>query len=611
MPTDADVTPADVIPAGVTPADVTPADVTPAGVTPAGVTPTGPQIHNPVLRGFYPDPSILRVADDYYLATSTFEWYPGVTLHHSRDLVHWRPMGGILTERRLLDLHGAGDSAGVWAPDLSYVDGQFYLVYTDVASFSNGYWDPQNYVITATDIAGPWSDPVPLHGHGFDASLFHDPDGSSWLLAMSADWRPGRDRFGGIEIQRFDRKTCRLSGEAVRIFEGTEAGLTEGPHIYRQNGWYYLVTAEGGTSWEHRVTVARSTDLLGPYQVDPAGSMLSSDGRPELTLQKAGHGSLVCTQGDQWYLAHLVARPYSPLGRCVLGRETAIQPVEWSTDGWPRVAGQVPAEQVPGPDLAPHPWPAEPATDHFDAAALAPRWSTLRRPATPDWLSLTERPSHLRVYGGQSPAGRQRPSLVARRVGAPACTLETVLEFDPTNHRQVAGVTGYYNTANWHYAYIARADDGRRMLQVLSSASGHRTDYPEASVDVSGSRRIGLRVTFDGPVLRFSYRLDDGSRPANASADQALAGVTPAGQALAGVAPAGQALAGVAPAGDGWRELPVELDATILSDEHAARIVSGEPEAWGFTGAFVGLWVQDIGVDGGYADFDYASYHEF
>jgi xylan 1,4-beta-xylosidase len=535
----------------------------------ADVTTAAPAIQNPVLRGFYPDPSILRVGEDYYLATSTFEWYPGVTVHHSRDLVHWRPLGGILTEQRLLDLRGAGDSCGVWAPDLSYVDGKFHLVYTDVASFLSGYWDPQNYLITATDIAGPWSDPVQLHGHGFDASLFHDVDGSSWLLSMTADWRTGRDPFAGIEIQRYDRAAARLVGDPVTIFTGTDAKLTEGPHLYRHDGWYYLVTAEGGTSWEHRVTVARSRDLLGPYSPDPAGPLLTSVDRPDLSLQKAGHGSLVRTPGGEWYLAHLVARPYTPLGRCVLGRETAIQRVDWPAGGWPAIDGQVPADVVAAPDLPVHPWPAEPATDDFDAPVLGPRWSTLRRPAGDDWVSLTERPGYLRVYGGQSPVGRQRPSLVARRVTATRCALETVVEFHPTTVRQLAGVTGYYNMANWHHLYLTRTDDGRRELQLLTSESGRRRAYPELNVDASGADRVGLRAVFDGPVLRFGYDL-----------------------------------------GDGWRDLPVDLDATILSDEHAARIVDGEPAAWGFTGAFVGLWVQDIGADGGYADFDSATYRE-
>ncbi|MBM7489209.1 xylan 1,4-beta-xylosidase [Micromonospora luteifusca] len=535
----------------------------------ANVATAARSIRNPVLAGFHPDPSILRVGDDYYLATSTFEWYPGVRVHHSRDLVNWRTLGGIITDRRLLDLRGCGDSNGVWAPDLTYHDGQFHLVYSDVASFASGYWDPQNFLVTAEDIAGPWSDPVKLHGRGFDAALFHDDDGTSWLLSMSADWRPGRDRFGGIEIQQYDRAARRLVGRPRLLFTGTPVGVTEGPHLYRHDGWYWLITAEGGTSWEHQVTVARSRELFGPYEVDPDGPLLSSVGRPDLRLQKAGHGSLVRTQGGEWYLAHLVGRPYSPLGSCVLGRETAIQRVEWPSDGWPLIAGGVPADEVVAPDLPAHPWPAEPATDDFDAAELGLCWSTLRRPATPDWIDLRSRPSHLRVHGGQSPVGRQAPSLVARRVEATHCSLETVVEFNPADHRQLAGITAYYNTLNWHHLYLTRADDGRAVLELLSSDNGRRTPYPDLSVDVSGVTRVGLRTVFDGPVVRFEYDL-----------------------------------------GAGWQRLPVDLDATILSDEHAALIIDGEPAAWGFTGAFVGLWVQDLGGDGVYADFDLATYRE-
>lgn len=541
-------------------------------------------IRNPVLPGFHPDPSILRVGADYYIATSTFEWYPGVRVHHSTDLVTWRPLRGLLDERRLLDLNGTGDSCGVWAPNLTHVDGRFYLVYSNVASFASGYWDPQNYLVWADDLAGRWSDPVALHARGFDASLFHDEDGTSWLLSMTADWRPGRDRFAGIQIQRYDREADRLLGAERVIFHGSGAGLTEGPNLYRKDGWYYLVTAEGGTSWEHRVTVARSRDLFGPYEVDPAGHLITSVGRPDLTLQKAGHGSLVSTPDGEWYLAHLVGRPYSPYGRCVLGRETALQRVEWDPSGWPRIPDGVPADEVSAPfgaqapaadlamaaDAAPPSGDAE--HDDFDAAVLGPNWSTLRRPGTEDWLDLTARPSYLRVYGGQSPVGRQRPSLVARRITAQRCVFEATMEFHPRNYRQLAGVTAYYNTRNWHYLYATADDDGRPVLEVLSCDTGRVTTYPACRVDLTGVERLRLRVTMDGPVVRLAYLLD-GSPDTD------------------------------------WRDLDLELDATILSDEHAARVVDGEPEAWGFTGAFVGLWVQDLGADGGYADFDAASYH--
>ncbi|XVV10037.1 glycoside hydrolase family 43 protein [Actinoplanes sp. CA-131856] len=546
-----------------------------AAATSGGGSTDHPLIRNPVLPGFHPDPSILRVGSDYYIATSTFEWYPGVRVHHSTDLVHWRPLGGILTERRLLDLTGAADSCGIWAPNLTYANGLFHLLYADVATFAGGYWDPRNYLVTAPSMAGPWSDPVALHGRGFDASLFHDDDGTTWMLSMRADWRPGRNRFAGIEIQQYDHLRRRLTGPARLIFSGTGAGLTEAPLVHRRDGWYYLITAEGGTSWEHQVTVARSRQLFGGYEVDPRGPLLTSAGRPELALQKAGHGSLVRTPAGEWYLAHLVARPYTPYGRCVLGRETALQKVEWPDGGWPRVHDGVPAELTPAPaGTAATPGPPSSEQfedDHFDAPELGANWSTLRRPATADWIDLSARPSHLRIRGGQSPMARLRPSLVARRVTARRCVFEAVCEFEPADFRQLAGITAYYNSRNWYYLHLTADDDGAAVIGVLRCDSGRVTAVPGASAPLGDVRRVGLRLRLDGPDLSFAFTTTPGAET-------------------------------------GWRDLGPGFDATTLSDEYAATIVPGEPEAWGFTGAMVGLWVQDLGADGVHADFDRAVY---
>jgi xylan 1,4-beta-xylosidase len=529
-------------------------------------------IRNPVLPGFHPDPSIVRVGADYYIATSTFEWYPGVRVHHSTDLVEWQPLGGVLTERRLLDLAGTADSCGVWAPNLTYAHGLFHLLYTDVATFAGGYWDPQNYLVTAPTMDGPWSDPVVLHGRGFDASLFHDEDGTTWMLSMRADWRPGHNRFAGISIQRYDRDERRLTGPEHLIFEGTDAGLTEAPLIYRKDGWYYLMTAEGGTTWTHQVTMARSRDLLGGYEVDPNGPMLTSAGHPDLTLQKAGHGSLVQTPDGEWYLAHLAARPYTPTGRCVLGRETALQKVEWPEGGWPTIAGGVPAEVVPAPSTMSRPvLAAGTGDDDFDAPVLGPDWSTLRRPATPDWLDLSARRSHLRIHGGQSPMARHRPSLVARRVTSRRCTFEATCDFQPRNYRQLAGITAYYNSRNWYYLHVTADDDGRPVLDVLCCDSGRVTTPPGLRIPLRDVRRVGLRARLDGPALTFAWTADPDAESV-------------------------------------WHRLGRTFDATTLSDEYAVTIVPGEPETWGFTGAFVGLWVQDLGAEGGYADFDRAVY---
>ncbi len=224
-------------------------------------------IRNPILAGFNPDPSIVRVGDDYYIATSTFEWYPGVQIHHSRDLVHWRLLTRPLRRASQLDMRGDPDSCGIWAPCLTHADGTFYLVYTDVKRYGRtsqpgsagaSLRDFHNYVVTCDSIDGDWSDPVYLNSSGFDPSLFHDDDGRKYVLNMLWDHRPGKNRFGGIVLQEYSASRQQLVGERHLIFTGTAIGFTEAPHIYRRDGWYYLITAEGGTGWGHAVTLARS-----------------------------------------------------------------------------------------------------------------------------------------------------------------------------------------------------------------------------------------------------------------------------------------------------------------------------------------------------------------
>ncbi|USQ86192.1 glycoside hydrolase family 43 protein [Streptomyces phaeoluteigriseus] len=522
-------------------------------------------LRNPVLAGFEPDPCAVRVGDDYYLVTSTFEWYPGVRIHHSRDLLHWRCLGGALDSKRLLDLRGVPDSGGIWAPGLSYVDGLFHLVFTVVDTFGEGWKDVTNHLTTAPNAEGPWSDPVLLHSRGFDTSLFHDEDGSSWMLNMRFDWRPEHTSFAGVQLQPFDRVLRRPTGEPRMIFTGTAVGVTEGPHLYRKDGWYYLVTAEGGTGYDHQTTVARSRSVAGPYETDPAGPMITARHDPSLALQKAGHCSLVETQDGTWYAAHIVARPYSERGRCVLGRETALQPVRWSEDGWPRIEGGIPAVEVPAPALPPAPVPGVAETDRFDGPRLGPDWSTLRRPAGPDWVRLS--PGRLRISGGQSPGTRHAPSLVARRVTDPYCSLETEVTFEPFSLGHMAGLTAYYNTRNWHYLHLAVDDDGTRLVRLLSCEAGRTVLHPYRH-PLPSDEAVGLRAEFAGPALRFSCRSGDGR----------------------------------------FEDVPVDIDATTVSDEAADEFVDGQMRTLGFTGAMLGLWVHDLDSDGVHADFSHATY---
>ncbi|MDI1462656.1 family 43 glycosylhydrolase [Catellatospora sp. KI3] len=524
-----------------------------------------PQIPNPVLPGSHPDPSIVRVGDDFYLATSTFEWYPGVRVHHSRDLANWTPLGGVLDTARLLDLAGCPDSGGVWAPNLTHVDGLFHLVYSNVSTYSGGFTDCPNYLVTAASITGPWSDPVLLHARGFDASLHHDGD-TSWLLNLVHDWRPGYGGSAGLEAVRYDRATRRLTGEPVRIQLPPGAGWIEGPNLYRHGGWYYLLTADGGTGYDHQVSVCRSRELAGPYERDPGGPLLTARHRPDWPLQKAGHGSLVRAGDGDWYLAYLVARPEGRQGPCVLGRETAITAVSWTEDGWPTVVDGLPSLHAPSLLPPDHTGLSdESEVDEFDQAGLGPQWSTLRRPADPGWLSLTDRPSHLRIRGGRSPQSRTGQSLVARRVTQPRCSFEAVADFEPTAFQHLAGITAYYNSRNWHLLHLTADDTGARVLRAATRDRGVLTVHPAVAAPAAGPVHLGLDIR-DGEL---SFRFGGP---------------------------------------DGWRPFGEPLDATVLSDEHAVEFDGDQLGALGFTGAFVGLWVWDLTGRGHPADFDHAAY---
>jgi len=248
-------------------------------------------IQNPILPGFHPDPSICRVEDDYYIATSTFEWFPGVRIHQSRDLINWQFIGYVLSRESQLNMIGNQDSGGIWAPCLTFDNGIFYCIFTDAKAYCSPYDDVHNYLVTADSIEGPWSEPIYLNSSGFDPSLFHDDDGRKWLVNMVWDHRTGKNPFGGILLQEYSAKNEKLVGPITNIFKGSELGLTEAPHFYKKDGWYYLVTAEGGTSWDHAVTVARSKKIEGPYEIHPDNPILTSRYDTTLPLQRAGHAS--------------------------------------------------------------------------------------------------------------------------------------------------------------------------------------------------------------------------------------------------------------------------------------------------------------------------------
>jgi xylan 1,4-beta-xylosidase len=542
-------------------------------------------IRNPILPGFNPDPSIVRVGDDYYIATSTFEWFPGVQIHHSRDLVHWQLLTRPLNRASQLNMLGGPDSCGVWAPCLTHADGLFWLIYTDVKRYGRttvggaggaSLRDFHNYLVTSPRIDGDWSDPIYLNSSGFDPSLFHDQDGRKYLLNMLWDHRPGNNRFAGIVLQEYSVAESKLIGERTNIFKGTQLGFTEAPHLYRRDGWYYLLAAEGGTAWGHAVTMARSRKLAGPYELHPDTYILSARDRPDAPLQRAGHADLVETPNGETFMVYLCGRPLPNRGRCTLGRETAIQKMVWGKDGWLRTLdGEgIPTIETPAPALAGAGAPGEKRRDEqticrydFTEAQLPLDFQWLRTPNADEIFSLTARPGFLRLFGRETIGSLFKQSLVARRQQSHCFTAATLVEFEPEHFQQMAGLVCYYNGAKFHYLYLSHDDTIGKHLRVMSALpDAPQSDTFTTPIAMPAGKPVHLRVEIDYERLHFAYRVE--------GVDQ------------------------------DWRWLAQQFDASILSDEATAP---GQPN---FTGAFVGMACQDLSGTQRPADFDFFEYGE-
>lgn len=532
-------------------------------------------ISNPVLRGFNPDPSIIRVGETYYIATSTFEWWPGVRLYESHDMVNWTLLPSPLNRVSQLDMKGTCASGGVWAPDLSYNDGLFWLIFTDVKQVEGAFKDCTNYLVTAENIRGPWSDPIRLNGVGFDPSLFHDGD-RKYLAQQTWDFRDYHHTFNGITLTEFDTGTMKLMPETERIiWKGSKVKVTEGPHLYRIGDYYYLFAAEGGTGYEHQESVARSRSLDAlSFEAMPNNPLLGNYLTPESYLQKQGHGSLVDTPDGQWYYASLCARPWhrpqDPVngvrGWCTLGRETSIQKLEWTDDGWPYIVGGQAGQRYVDPPIEPNTesQPSKRFHDDFQLSKLNQEWNTCRVPFSENMGYVGE--GCLRLRGGQSLTSRDELSMIARRWDAFNFTAETKVEFNPHSYMQMAGLANYYNDRFWSWIYLTWDEErGCKVIEVSECDRGRYHSYlHDRSIIVPQQvESVWLRTQVDTDMYRYEYSFD----------------------------------------GHRFVSLPCVLDARILSDDYVAQSSGGF-----FTGAFSGLACVDLGGYRREAYFDYYDY---
>jgi xylan 1,4-beta-xylosidase len=408
---------------------------------------------NPIIPGFHPDPSICKAGEDYYLVTSSFEYFPGVPVFHSRDLINWEQIGYCLTSTSQLPLNKANPSAGIYAPTIRFHNGTFYMVTTNVSYGGNFY-------VTATDPAGEWSEPIWVEQGGIDPSLFFDDDGKVYFTSNAGE--NGRE---GITQAEIDIGTGRLLSPIRFIWEGTGGRYPEAPHIYKINDTYFLMLAEGGTEYGHMVTISRSSSPWGPFLPCPHNPILTHRNRGGHIVQGTGHGDLIQAHNGSWWLVFLAFRNAIPLFHH-LGRETFIAPVLWDKNGWPVVNHNDTVElEMESECLQQHPFAGACERDDFELPELNLCWNFLRNPY-PDIWSLSARHGWLCLYGSEITLDDiDSPALICRRQQHFDCSVSTLVEFNPSREREEAGLTVFCNNEH-HYEIAITLIKGKRKIIV-------------------------------------------------------------------------------------------------------------------------------------------------
>ncbi|HBG5345693.1 TPA: glycoside hydrolase family 43 protein [Clostridioides difficile] len=538
-------------------------------------------IKNPILPGFNPDPCICRKGDNYYLVVSSFEWFPGIPVYHSKDLKNWELYTHILTDETKIDLKKLPSSKGIWAPCLTYCEEEdlFYIVYGIMNSMNARYFDVDNYLITSKDIKGEWSEPVYLHSSGFDASIFHDDDGKKWIASLDWETREGYEKPGVICLVEYCTKKKEIVGYPKRIWSGgTDRGCIEAPHITKRGDYYYIMCAEGGTGYGHSITMGRAKNIWGPYEKDSMNPIVTSIPgdfyerhdpdhlkpkyyNPESKLQKSGHGSYIETPSGEVYLVHLTSRPFVPELRCTLGRETAIQKMKWTEDNWLRMEDEsnLAKEYVSESKLEKHLVSPIPNFDDFDSNELglqyyAPRISPL------SFADVKSRPGYVRIRGQESRTSLNRVSILARKLTSVYARITTKMEFYPEVHQHSAGLIMYYDNMNYinlrkYYSETL----GQSALSIIHLENGEKTEFLNTRIPIKDIP-IYLRLYIQGRKSYFEWSYDEKN----------------------------------------YQRIGKIFDTTKFSDEYCKY---GE-----FTGTFIGLTCADRVKHKHYADFDFFEY---
>jgi xylan 1,4-beta-xylosidase len=509
---------------------------------------------NPILPGFYPDPSICRVNEDYYLVTSTFEYFPGIPIFHSKDLVHWNQIGHVLDRPSQLELDSIRPSGGVYAPTIRYHKGTFYVINTLVGKKGN-------FVVTASNPAGPWSDPHWIeNAPGIDPSLFFDDDGKAYYTGnVRPDSIPRDSKYRSIWLQEIDLTSMKLVGErSIILNEGALHGANnaEAPHLYKVREMYYLMIAEGGTGDNHAVTIFRSKNLSGPYEGNKKNPILTHRHLGiEYPIACTGHADMAETQNGEWWMVMLGVRPYGGF-HYNLGRETFLASVVWQ-DGWPVVNpghGKV-LEESPVPNLPLWQVPSRPACDNFDREALDFSWNFLRTPRE-KFYSLASRPGFLQLRLRPEMISKwENPSFIGRRQQHINFSASTAMEFLPKNKNESAGLVLLQNS-DFQFRFEVVRSGKDNVIRLTKRHGGKEETLAELPIV---TKRVYMKVEAAGQDYNFFVASGAGE----------------------------------------WKPLREHVDGRTLSRTNAG----------GFVGTYIGMYASSNGtVSNNVADFDWFQY---
>lgn len=443
---------------------------------------------NPIIPGFHPDPSIVRVGEDFYLVNSSFQYFPGVPIFHSRDLIHWEQIGNVLDRKSQLPLSNASSWLGIYAPTIRYNNGTYYMITTNVG---NG----GNFLVTAKDPKGPWSEPKWLAQQGIDPSLLFEGD-SCWMVS---------NPDGHITLCRIDPATGKQLSPSTPIWDGTGGRYPEGPHLYKKDGYYYLLISEGGTELAHHLTIARSRNIYGPYEADPANPILTNCNHKgeSKQIQGCGHGDFVQDANGNWWVVFLAYRNYEGSYHH-LGRETCLAPVSWKEGEWPVVYNGNAIDTVMHaltlPSIA-----VKPSTSYYDFKenVFAPEWIHLGQPDDHDYEFTNK---GLRLYGSATTSDGTAPSTwVGLRQTSATCSYETEIDCTGLKGNDVAGIDLFQiNDVHFQLAVTPSGNGCKAMLRIKLKA----IDYIAKSIELK-SGTVKLRITSDGKMYQFAC-MDNG-----------------------------------------------------------------------------------------------------